>query len=104
MDIVELFDVIEIELGFTFDMIYTRAAINYTKKGCILRLIALFCSLSVLLVFFSSCHNYCYNSINNVDFGITAVLLVMAVVVELYASYVHVPQSAWNIPLVILLG
>ncbi|KAE8022252.1 hypothetical protein FH972_008068 [Carpinus fangiana] len=95
MDIVELFDVIEIELGFTFHMIYTMAAINYTKKGCILRLITLFSSLSISLVFFSSCHNYCYNSINNVDFGITAVLLVMAVVVELYAMIV-VLSSDWT--------
>ncbi|KAE8022249.1 hypothetical protein FH972_008065 [Carpinus fangiana] len=92
MDIVELFDVIEIELSFTFDMIYTKAAINYTKKGCILRLITLFCSLLVSLVFFSSCR--CYNSIN-VDFGITAVLLVMAVVVELYAIIV-VLSSDWT--------
>ncbi|KAE8022254.1 hypothetical protein FH972_008071 [Carpinus fangiana] len=89
MDIVELFDVIKIELGFTFDMIYTKAVINYTKKGCILRLITLFCFLSVSLVFFS------YNSINNVDFGITAVLLVMAVVVELYAIIV-VLSSDWT--------
>ncbi|KAE8022250.1 hypothetical protein FH972_008066 [Carpinus fangiana] len=87
MDIIELFDIIEIELGFMFDVLYTKNNnLTYTCIGCILRCISFSCSLCTFLVFFSiifveekSCH--CYSDI---DISITAVLLAGAVVLELY--------------------
>ncbi|GKV29668.1 hypothetical protein SLEP1_g38573 [Rubroshorea leprosula] len=45
------FNVAVVGLGFIFDVIYTKAALIYTKKGCFFRLISFTCSFVVLLLF-----------------------------------------------------
>nr|POE58455.1 hypothetical protein CFP56_53861 [Quercus suber] len=47
----EAFKVIEVELGFLFDVFYTKAFMFYSLKGGLLRILSFFCTVSALLVF-----------------------------------------------------
>ena len=47
----EAFKVIEVELGFLFDIFYTKAFMFYSLKGGLLRILSFFCTVSALLVF-----------------------------------------------------
>ncbi|GLT95730.1 hypothetical protein SLE2022_133950 [Rubroshorea leprosula] len=51
------FNIAAAELGFIFDVVCTKAALIYTKKGCFLRLSSFTCSLAVLLLFLISVMN-----------------------------------------------
>ncbi|KAM7480750.1 hypothetical protein LguiB_005333 [Lonicera macranthoides] len=75
------FKIFEIQLGFLYDMLYTKANNIYTKSGCILRLVSFICVVTALVGFstFGS-HDY-----SDADVCITYVLLVGAVVLEVYA-------------------
>jgi hypothetical protein len=46
------FEVIEVELNFIYDMVYTKAPVAHSKAGCVLRFIASACLVSSLLIFF----------------------------------------------------
>ncbi|KAL5757620.1 hypothetical protein ACOSP7_020231 [Xanthoceras sorbifolium] len=82
MSAVEAFKVIEIELGFMFDVLYTKATIVYTRLGIFLRFLSFACSLSALVVFFViiNIHDH-----SQVDISITYSLLVGAFLLEIYA-------------------
>ncbi|KAB1226410.1 hypothetical protein CJ030_MR1G029183 [Morella rubra] len=95
---IEVFDIIEIELGYLFDVLYTKAFLTYTWSGCILLFISSFCSFSALLMILlivfvkeKSCH--CYS---NVDTSISIVLLVGAVVLEFY-GIILLRSSDWPV-------
>jgi hypothetical protein len=46
------FQVIEVELNFIYDMVYTKAPVAHSKAGCVLRFVASGCLVSSLLIFF----------------------------------------------------
>ncbi|KAJ7963317.1 DUF594 family protein [Quillaja saponaria] len=73
--------VVEIELGFIFDMLYTKATVIYSLQGCATRFICLSLTAIVLILFsFADKNKYL-----NVDVVITFLLLSVAIVLEIYA-------------------
>ncbi|KAM7472893.1 hypothetical protein LguiA_011076 [Lonicera macranthoides] len=75
------FKFFEFQLGFMYDVLYTKASRIYTKAGCIIRLISFFCVASALLGFIIINKD----DYSSVDVNFTYILLVGAVVLELYA-------------------
>ncbi|KAM7515648.1 hypothetical protein LguiA_005231 [Lonicera macranthoides] len=86
------FKFFEFQLGFLYDILYTKPNNIYTKGGCIVRLVSFICLVSTLLGFaiIGSDDN------SNADACITYVLLVGAVVLELYALTLLI-YSDWAI-------
>ncbi|GMN36825.1 hypothetical protein TIFTF001_006321 [Ficus carica] len=84
------FKVIEIELGFVFDMIYTKATMIYSLQGFVLRFISLACTCAVLVFFSLADHKH-----SNVDLVITYLLLCVAVLLEVYAIFLLI-SSDWT--------
>ncbi|XVF06874.1 hypothetical protein REPUB_Repub06bG0088800 [Reevesia pubescens] len=80
----DAFDVVAIELGFMYDMLYTKATAVYTRRGLIRR-ITTFCLTFLVLVIFSFEDMKKYKK---VDIFITFLLLIVAVVLEIYAALV----------------
>ncbi|CAK7324218.1 unnamed protein product [Dovyalis caffra] len=80
----DAFKVIEVQLGFMYDILYTKALVTYTPYGIGLRFLS-FLLTSFVLVSFSlapqNTHKY-----SNVDLCITFLLLAVAIVLELYAA------------------
>ncbi|CAK7347558.1 unnamed protein product [Dovyalis caffra] len=74
--------VIEIELGFMFDVLYTKGEIIYAHVGCYLRFICLSSTFAVLIVY-SISHEK--NHSKKVDLAITFLFLVVAIFLDLYA-------------------
>ncbi|XP_010256381.1 PREDICTED: uncharacterized protein LOC104596790 [Nelumbo nucifera] len=86
------FRIIEAELGFVFDVLYTKAPVLYTPLGCLLRLITLSFTVSTSLVFLAADkHRY-----SNADVVITYLLLAAAICLEFYAVIVLI-SSDWAI-------
>ncbi|OMO98969.1 hypothetical protein COLO4_13588 [Corchorus olitorius] len=79
------FEVIETELGFMYDLVYTKAKVIYTPLGLGSRFLTLALTCSVLLLY-SFGHDK--KKYNNVDESITFLLLVVAVFLEIYAAMV----------------
>lgn len=87
----EAFKVIEVELGFMFDVFYTKAFKVYSRMGCVLRFTSFSCTLSVLLAFLIiEKHTF-----STADIVITYVLLVGAIFLEIYAVLVLL-YSDWT--------
>jgi hypothetical protein len=84
------FEVIEIELGFMYDVFYTKAPIVYSFIGCILRFVTLSCSIIVCVFFFIEKHQY-----PRVDVVITEMLLLGAIVFDIY-SIISMLFSDWT--------
>ncbi|GMY35117.1 hypothetical protein FCV25MIE_30359 [Fagus crenata] len=78
----EAFRVIEIELGFIYDMLYTKAMTIYSRWGIARRIIAIFVIL-IELVLFATLREKHHHS--KIDVIITLVLLAAALLLELYA-------------------
>ncbi|XVF42071.1 hypothetical protein PTKIN_Ptkin01aG0330600 [Pterospermum kingtungense] len=77
----DAFDVVAIELGFMYDMLYTKAAIVYTRWGFARRITTFSLTCLVLVIFsFEDMKEY-----NKVDIFITFLLLVVAILLEIYA-------------------
>ncbi|TXG72547.1 hypothetical protein EZV62_001126 [Acer yangbiense] len=77
------FNVIAIELGFMYDLLYTKASVIYTPWGLISRGITT--SLTCLvLVIFSVSDKRKYSK--KVDIYVTFLLLVVAIILEIYAA------------------
>ncbi|KAF8377024.1 hypothetical protein HHK36_030396 [Tetracentron sinense] len=88
----DAFKVVEMELGFMYDVLYTKASIVYTRQGCVLRAISFSTTISVFVVFLMiEKHGY-----SNIDIIITHILLVGAIVLEMYALIVLL-SSDWVI-------
>lgn len=84
--------VIEVELGFMYDVFYTKAVLVHSFVGCVLRLITFSCTIAVFVAFFRiEKHIYL-----RVDVIITYILLVGAILLETYAVIVLV-CSDWTI-------
>ncbi|KAL5755609.1 hypothetical protein ACOSQ2_020355 [Xanthoceras sorbifolium] len=82
MSATEAFKVIEIELGFMYDVLFTKATIVYTRLGIFLRFLSFACSLSALVVFFVIVNIHDHSL---VDISITYSLLLGAFLLEIYA-------------------
>ncbi|GLT99750.1 hypothetical protein SLE2022_171680 [Rubroshorea leprosula] len=91
-----VFEDLVAEIGFIFDVVYTKAALIYTKLGCLLRFISFASSFSVLLLFFMSIINEPKFHFSRIDIGITGILLSGAIALDLYAACVML-SSDWAI-------
>ncbi|KAK3220358.1 hypothetical protein Dsin_014328 [Dipteronia sinensis] len=81
-DAKEVFKLIAVELELIYDMFYTKAAIVYSRLGIFFRCITFSCSFSALVFFFTIIDTHAYPLI---DISITYLLLVGAVLLEVYA-------------------
>ncbi|KAK4837887.1 hypothetical protein QYF36_009248 [Acer negundo] len=78
----EAFKLVAVELGLMYDMLYTKATIVYSRLGIVFRCITFFSSVCSLVVFSTIIDTHVYPL---VDISITYLLLVGAVLLELYA-------------------
>ncbi|KAB2606975.1 hypothetical protein D8674_006692 [Pyrus ussuriensis x Pyrus communis] len=81
----EVLKVIEVELGFVYDVLYTKATVVYSRPGIIFRFINLLCSISTLVVFALVIDKHFYST---VDITLTYLLSAGAIALELYAIIV----------------
>ncbi|GMP35957.1 hypothetical protein CsSME_00008215 [Camellia sinensis var. sinensis] len=83
-------DILEVEMGFMYDLLYTKAPITFTKRGCILRSISFMCTVSMLvgvLRLIAMEVKWSKQHYSMVDIVITGVLLVRALALEIYAKW-----------------
>ncbi|KAI8556425.1 hypothetical protein RHMOL_Rhmol05G0252300 [Rhododendron molle] len=83
-DISQFWKVIEVEMGLMFDLLYTKASINFSKRGCIMRCIAFSSTVAVLVGLIIRLGEG-REKWHKVDIAITEVLLVGALALEIYA-------------------
>ncbi|KAL5755582.1 hypothetical protein ACOSQ2_020328 [Xanthoceras sorbifolium] len=88
----DAFEMVAVELGFMYDVFYTKAAIVYSQLGIFLRCISFICSLSALVLFSITIDVHAYSL---TDISITYLLLVGAVVLEIYA-FLLLLSSDWT--------
>nr|XP_027120763.1 uncharacterized protein LOC113737786 isoform X2 [Coffea arabica] len=88
----DAFRVMEVELNFIYDTLYTKMAVVHSKKGYCLRLI---CSILIVLCFerFASHHK---PNINHFDVATTYILLSGAVLLD-FAAFTKLIFSDWTI-------
>nr|CAB3482174.1 unnamed protein product [Digitaria exilis] len=70
----EAFEVVEVELNFIYDMVYTKAPIAHTKLGWILRSVCSGCLVAALVIFFNLDKRR--HQIERVDVAVTYALLI----------------------------
>lgn len=87
----EVFRVIETELGFMYDVLYTKAAVVYSKLGCLLRFITSSFTIAVLIAFSRIDTRPC----GKPEVIITYCLLVGGIAIEMYAIAVLL-SSDWT--------
>ncbi|KAI3465454.1 hypothetical protein Pfo_022117 [Paulownia fortunei] len=88
----QAFDVVEVELGFVFDELYTKASIVYKMGGFVLRMITFSFTFFALMAFLFLCEKSKYKKL---DLTITYLLLVVAICLEIYAVWVLI-NSDWT--------
>ncbi|KAF4399348.1 hypothetical protein G4B88_022431 [Cannabis sativa] len=86
------FKVVEIELGFVYDKLYTKAKVIYLFQGCCLRFLSFSCTLGVLVFFSFAEHK---QSHSHVDLLISYLLLYAALLLEVYAIILLI-SSDWT--------
>ncbi|KAL5755614.1 hypothetical protein ACOSQ2_020360 [Xanthoceras sorbifolium] len=107
----DAFKLIEVELGFMYDVLYTKATLVYSRLGIFLRCISFFSSVSALVLFTITIdvhrHSYLW-----MDISVTLLLLVAAVLMEIYAFIVllfsdwallwliKIKEKQYNLPLI----
>ncbi|KAL1368954.1 hypothetical protein HN51_023096 [Arachis hypogaea] len=89
------FKLVEVQLGFLYDLLYTKATTIYTLPGLIFRFISVLSTLSALAscVVFLNVHEHEYSG---VDISITYCLFIGAILLELYAL-VSLLFSDWTL-------
>ena len=85
------FRAVEIELGFAFDMLYTKANVVYTFNGLLFRITNIFVLLLVPLGFHFICN---INDYHLIDIVITCLLLGTALIMEIFAV-ITMLRSDW---------
>ncbi|KAF7143922.1 hypothetical protein RHSIM_Rhsim05G0197800 [Rhododendron simsii] len=99
VDIKLFWNALEVEMGLMYDLLYTKTVINHTKAGWILRGISFTCTMTVSvglfirLIFMREDHQEKWDM---VDLAITVVLLVGALVLEIYAVIVLYLSFDWT--------
>ncbi|CAK7324215.1 unnamed protein product [Dovyalis caffra] len=78
------FEVIEMQLGFMYDLLYTKALVTYTPCGVALRFTSFLLTIIVLVLFYLAPHNT--QRYSKLDLCITFLLLAVAILLELYAA------------------
>ncbi|KAK3220126.1 hypothetical protein Dsin_014096 [Dipteronia sinensis] len=79
------FKITELALGFMYDNLYTKAPLLYTRWGLALRVVTFVLTSSVLVVFLVVViHDK--HKFSSTDFTITNILLVGAIILELYSA------------------
>ncbi|PPR86491.1 hypothetical protein GOBAR_AA34203 [Gossypium barbadense] len=86
------FTIVEIELGFLYDLLYTKIPIVITRPGVILRFICLSLITCTLLAFFFAVGKHDYS---RVDISISYLLMVGAIFLEIYSALLHL-SSDWG--------
>ncbi|TYG78260.1 hypothetical protein ES288_D02G044900v1 [Gossypium darwinii] len=86
------FTIVEIELGFLYDLLYTKIPIVITRLGVILRFICLSFITCTLLAFFVfvKLHD------SRVDIAVSCLLMVGAIFLEIYSALLHL-RSDWGL-------
>ncbi|XP_042514856.1 uncharacterized protein LOC122089307 isoform X2 [Macadamia integrifolia] len=87
------YKVVEIELGFLYEVLYTKAAVVHTLKGLILRFISVSSIIVVSIIFFAFTKKEQYHKI---DVKITYVLLSGAIALEFW-SLTRLLFTDWTI-------
>jgi hypothetical protein len=90
----DMFKIIDAELGFMYDVLYTKAPIIYTQIGCILRIISFF-SLASTLCGFTIIFKKKGN-LQDWDAGYTFFVLIITIILEVY-QIILLPFSDWAI-------
>ncbi|RYQ92326.1 hypothetical protein Ahy_B09g098528 isoform B [Arachis hypogaea] len=85
------FQVVEIELGLMYDILYTKAIFTYTRLGIFAKFVSISCTISAFVVF---CHSVDINHKEN-ERVITFVLFIGAILLEIYAVIVLL-SSSWT--------
>ncbi|MED6121797.1 hypothetical protein PIB30_033518 [Stylosanthes scabra] len=88
------FKVVEVQLGFLYDMLYTKAPVIYSLKGLVFRLISFLSIVSALVIFVVLADT---RESPTVDVWITHALFVGAISLELYASVFVLIPSDWSL-------
>ncbi|XP_024966438.1 uncharacterized protein LOC112506543 [Cynara cardunculus var. scolymus] len=88
----EAFHAVEIELGFAYDMLYTKATVVYTFSGLVLRFISVFLVLMLPVSFFFMCGRAKYQVI---DVVITYLLIGTLIFMEIFA-FITMLRSDWT--------
>nr|CAD1841170.1 unnamed protein product [Ananas comosus var. bracteatus] len=91
LDADKAFELIEVELGFVYDIVYTKAAAVHTRAGYALRLIGSACIVAALLTFFFVDKR----GFTLLDVAITYALLLGAVVLDA-AALMMLLSSDWT--------
>ncbi|KAK1576746.1 hypothetical protein Q3G72_016176 [Acer saccharum] len=79
----DAFELVAIELGFMYDLLYTKASIVHSQLGVFFRFISLCCCVSALVTLSIIIDSHSYSQI---DISITYILLVGAVALEVGAT------------------
>ncbi|KAK3220127.1 hypothetical protein Dsin_014097 [Dipteronia sinensis] len=93
------FQIIEAALGFMYDNLYTKAPLLYTRRGLELRVITFFLTSSVSVLFpvvvIHDKHKF-----SNTDVTITFILLVGAIILELYSAVLVLSSDRFHVWLI----
>ncbi|KAI3796988.1 hypothetical protein L1987_39676 [Smallanthus sonchifolius] len=89
---IEAFTAVEIELGFAYDMLYTKAKVVYTFVGLVIRLTSVFILLMASMGFYFLCDVDEYRVI---DVSITYLLFATAIIMEIF-SVITMLRSDWT--------
>ncbi|RYR24019.1 hypothetical protein Ahy_B02g057515 isoform A [Arachis hypogaea] len=89
------FKLVEVQLGFLYDLLYTKSTIIYSPLGLIFRFVSVLSIVSALAsyVVFLNVHEHEYS---RVDVPITYCLFIGAILLELYA-FVSLVFSDWTL-------
>ncbi|MFQ6669291.1 hypothetical protein Gotur_034604, partial [Gossypium turneri] len=87
------FTIVEIELGFLYDLLHTKIPIVITRTGVILRFICLSFTTFALLAFIFVVGKHEHS---RVDVGISYLLMGAAIFLEIYSAFLHL-RSDWGI-------
>ncbi|KAF8029926.1 hypothetical protein BT93_E2364 [Corymbia citriodora subsp. variegata] len=81
-----VFRVIEFELGFLYDLLYTKALVIYSRVGLFLCFLSISVILVVLILFTFTHKNQLFSS-SMFDINLSYALVVVALLLEIYALY-----------------
>ncbi|KAE9444930.1 hypothetical protein C3L33_23172, partial [Rhododendron williamsianum] len=101
-------DALEVQMGLMYDLLYTKAAVIYSKGGLIMRCISFGCTVSVLLglifqIVLLKTREEDEGNWHEIDIAITGVLILGALALEIYAAVV-IFSSNWMMIWVIKQG
>ncbi|KAK2654855.1 hypothetical protein Ddye_014711 [Dipteronia dyeriana] len=82
----DAFNVVAIELGFTYDLLYTKAAIVYTSWGIARRILNTSLTCLVMIIFIFFVHDQ--QKYDPLHLSVTFMLRFVAIYLEIYAAFV----------------